>query len=239
MLPIADMIKQHRERKGYSQEEFARKMNVSQSAVSDWEKGVTTPRPARLQKIASALDINIDILLQSVVGVKRSDDSPFNEPAVNYSNNTRSIQPNIRELYVELPYASVKAQAGMPANYEGCQLTWLSETYPVFLANALSNRDQIVIEIDGESMTPSIRDGANVLADAVAKENIQYESGGIYAVLFGNSRFVVKRIKTNTINSDGFLRLWSDNETYGHIDVPANEIHCMWKVVGKVWEPMK
>jgi phage repressor protein C with HTH and peptisase S24 domain len=155
-----------------------------------------------------------------------------------YKSNARSVQPNIKELYVQLPFASIKAQAGIPESYEGCQLDWINETYPVII-NHIAKKKQLVIEIDGESMTPGIVDGAHVLGEAVLKDNIKYESGGVYAVLFGNGRFVVKRIKTNEINTTGILTLWSDNETYGRIDIPANDIHCMWKIVGKVWEPMR
>ncbi|SFD47859.1 XRE family transcriptional regulator [Spirosoma endophyticum] len=236
------LIKTLRKQRKLSQSDVANALGLrSYQAVQKWERGLNPVPELYFDDLAKLLGVSVSVFSEARPSAKVKPGLSFflDEPIEGHSTNTRTIQPNIKELYRQLPYATLKAQAGIPESYEGCQLDWINETYPVYIRDYVANKKELVIEIDGDSMTPGIVDGARVLAESVSKDDIKYESGGIYAVLFGNGRFVVKRIKTNTINTDGVLRLWSDNETYGHIDIPANEIHCMWKVVGKVWEPMK
>lgn len=239
MKPIDEMIKEFRERQGWSQQEFAAKLGTSQATVSDWEKRKTKPKIENVPALSKLMGMDMIQLVQLILGADGNDGMQVSEQNIPYLLYSKGVHTNRKELYADLPFASLKAQAGISIDNESCQLEWLNETYPVYLKGRTLNEKHLVIEIDGDSMTPGIVDGAHVLAESIATADIKYESGGVYAILFGNGRFVVKRIKTNTINSEGTLRLWSDNENYGYIDVPANDIHCMWKVIGKVWEPMK
>ncbi len=154
------------------------------------------------------------------------------------TGNVKSVGSNYSELYTRIPFLSARAQAGLPTmSLENCELK-LEETYPVFVpAITLTNR-HLVIELIGDSMEPEIKNGAIVLAEAINKDDIKYESGGVYAVMYA-SRFVIKRIKTNEINSNGTLTLWSDNDRYGHITIHSEDITCMWKVLMKVQEPVR
>jgi transcriptional regulator with XRE-family HTH domain len=52
-----------RKKKGWTQEELAKKLNVSPQAVSKWEKDVSLPDVGLLASIASILDTSIDYLL--------------------------------------------------------------------------------------------------------------------------------------------------------------------------------
>lgn len=124
-------------------------------------------------------------------------------------------------------------------SYEYSDVRWITETYPVFMPLVSITDKHIVIEINGDSMEPGIRSGALVLAESISGNDWEYESGGIYAVLYGPGRFVVKRIKTNEMKSAGVLRLYSDNEQHGMINVEATEIHRIWKVTMKVAEQVR
>ena len=54
-----------RKSKGFTQEELAIKVNVVRQTVSKWEKGLSVPDAATLQKIAEVLDITVNELLFS------------------------------------------------------------------------------------------------------------------------------------------------------------------------------
>ncbi len=54
---IGDNIKSIRKQKGISQKELAKALNVSQAAVSQFEKGSTSLKLGTIQKIATALDV--------------------------------------------------------------------------------------------------------------------------------------------------------------------------------------
>lgn len=178
------------------------------------------------------MGVTVDELLKGEGG--------FSEVGQVLTGNISSVRPNISEFYTHVPFLSVRAQAGMPTMlYSDCKTSWIEETYPVFLPLVAITEKHLVIEVQGDSMEPEIKSGALVLGEAVATDDIRYESGAVYAIIYGNNRFVVKRIKTNEITTAGTLTLWSDNEKYGHITVPANEIHCMWKITMKVAEAVR
>lgn len=52
-----------RDRKGWSQNELAEALGVTQGAVANWESGIRLPRPRTLQKLAGLFDVTIDELL--------------------------------------------------------------------------------------------------------------------------------------------------------------------------------
>ena len=60
---IGENIKTYRQKKGYTQEELAIKLNVVRQTVSKWEKGLSVPDADVLCKIADALDTDVSTLL--------------------------------------------------------------------------------------------------------------------------------------------------------------------------------
>lgn len=56
-------IKQVRKLRGYSQQSLANELNVNQTAISQWERGTTTPSYALLMKLAQILEVSSDYLL--------------------------------------------------------------------------------------------------------------------------------------------------------------------------------
>jgi repressor LexA len=67
---IGKNIKRLRRGRGYSQELLARKLNVTQGAVSHWEKGTTTPDTAQLLALSRVFDVSLDAF---------TDDSPLRD----------------------------------------------------------------------------------------------------------------------------------------------------------------
>lgn len=67
---IGKNIKRLRRGRGYSQEQLARKLNVTQGAVSHWEQGANTPDTAQLLALARVFDVSLD---------EFTDDSPLRD----------------------------------------------------------------------------------------------------------------------------------------------------------------
>lgn len=84
MNDIVESIKSIRKRKGYSHENMALEMNISQVAYSKIEKGITKLTIERLYKIAEILEVEIGELL----GIQS--DSQFNQ--INKDNATGYLQ---------------------------------------------------------------------------------------------------------------------------------------------------
>lgn len=70
-------IKDLRAEAGYSQTQFAALLHVTQSAVSQWEKGRTVPDTEMLKRIASALGVTVDSLWSGEIERQQAEQQPF------------------------------------------------------------------------------------------------------------------------------------------------------------------
>ena len=209
--------------------DLARYLHISRNQIYAYFK-METLHFSTLQKVAEFLQVPVS---EFVPSARETDE----QSGRHTTGNVGSVLPSLAEFYIQVPFLSARAQAGIPTmTFDNCDLK-LAETYPVFMPDGLNKR-HLIIELVGDSMEPGILSGALVLAESVKKEDIKYESGGVYAVMYAN-RFVVKRVKTNEINQNGTLTLWSDNDRYGHITIHSEDIDCMWKVVEKVKETVR
>ena len=64
---LGENIKIYRQKKGYTQEELAIKLNVVRQTVSKWEKGLSVPDADVLCKIADVLDTDVSTLLGEAI----------------------------------------------------------------------------------------------------------------------------------------------------------------------------
>ncbi|WP_234733435.1 XRE family transcriptional regulator [Tellurirhabdus bombi] len=211
---------------GLSQEELADKISISRRTLNTILQTGKISKADTLSKIAHVLQL-------------REDEFLIEEGPVVTTGNIRSFDTNVGEHIHALPLISIRGAASIvDKSMDGFQLKFIEETYPVYLPEGLGRQKFVVVEVDGDSMEPQIRDRSKVLTLPIPMEDIKYESGGVYAIFFAN-RFVVKRIKTNDINTTGFLTLHSDNEQYGAITIPADEIRAMLKVAHVVFSGVR
>lgn len=66
-MVIGEQIKRHREKKGMSQDELARRVLVSRPTISHWETGKTMPDAQSLLLLAQLFDTTIDELVKGSV----------------------------------------------------------------------------------------------------------------------------------------------------------------------------
>lgn len=72
---VGDKIARLRKRKGIPQKDFAQLLQVTPSAVSQWENGKTTPDISLLKKIADILQTSVsDLMGETVKERKPTDD---------------------------------------------------------------------------------------------------------------------------------------------------------------------
>lgn len=130
--------------------------------------------------------------------------------------------------YMDLPFLSVKAKATFLSNYEE-GLTTITETYSVNSKQVNKNKTSIVVEVDGDSMLPTLRHGSRIVCEKIDCSEWAYTTG-VVAVLY-RDYFVVKRIKNNDLHNLKNIMLHSDNiNSDGAIVVEANDIREIWKV---------
>ena len=66
---MGQKIKRARERKGYTQEELAERVNLSVQHISVIERGIKAPRLETFLNIANELDVDADYLLADLLNV--------------------------------------------------------------------------------------------------------------------------------------------------------------------------
>ena len=62
-MTLPDKIIKHRKSNGWSQEDFAEKLNVSRQAISRWENGTALPDAHNLLQISKLFGVSADYLL--------------------------------------------------------------------------------------------------------------------------------------------------------------------------------
>lgn len=130
---IGKNIKRLRRVRGYSQEQLARKLNVTQGAISHWEQGKSYPEAAQLLSMAQIFGVTLD---------QFTDDSPLRDlDAINIKKAAVPIIGNIACGERVTPDTNPEGYADLP---EGVHADF-------------------ALRCKGESMIPTLRDGDLVL----------------------------------------------------------------------------
>ena len=85
------------------------------------------------------------------------------------------------------------------------------------------------ITISGDSMQPTIADGAKVLIRVIDRGDWQYMGSGVYVIDYAE-KTVCKRVKDNTILEKHTLQLHSDNDNHGSETVLVEDIRGIFRV---------
>ena len=135
MSNTVNRLKELRLSAGFSQKELAEKMFVNQTAVSQWERGVTSPSPATLLRLGELYDVSTDYLLGR-------DDEP---------------RPHTEKKGVKIPVLG-RVAAGIP-------ITAVEEVldYEEIEESLAKTGDFYGLQIRGTSMEPKFSEGDVVI----------------------------------------------------------------------------
>ena len=135
MSNTVNRLKELRLSAGFSQKELAEKMFVNQTAVSQWERGVTSPSPATLLRLCELYDVSTDYLLGR-------DDEP---------------RPHTEKKGVKIPVLG-RVAAGIP-------ITAIEEVldYEEIEESLAKTGDFYGLQIRGTSMEPKFSEGDVVI----------------------------------------------------------------------------
>ncbi len=139
---------------------------------------------------------------------------------------------------VEVPFVPVRFYASFVESYADGINTTDIEPFRVRKTITKGHRNSVVIEISGNSMSPQLAHGAKVLAVPVSESDWEYQSGGVFAVMY-RDYFVVKRIRDNELITRKYLTLHSDNPNGGNVTVALQDIRGLWKIVTIVEAPVE
>jgi transcriptional regulator with XRE-family HTH domain len=203
-----------RKLRGWTQEEFANRLNIKRSLIGAYEEERAEPRLDVLETMSVIFKLSLDeLLLQDLSEVKGS----------TYIEQRRKLK--IAAQSVNIQFVPVKAAAGYLAGYADPDFV---DELNTFTLPMLAPGQYRAFEIVGDSMLPT-PSGSVIVGEKV--DTIEdVKNSNSYIVLSKSEGIVYKRImRNNRIKNK--LTLVSDNPIYEPYNVSEEDVLEIWKAV--------
>ena len=205
-MNFGDRLVKARENLGFNQANFSEKIDLAAQSLARYEKNKVNPSMEFIAKLTDMFNINSNWLLTG-------------KGKMFISNDTTKNSDN---YFIDL--LNVRAGAGEGIyNYVIETVDTISLDKSFFRTPINTNKIK-GIQVDGDSMEPTLRDGDYVLID----ENINFGTNGIYAIQYGG-QILIKRLQ---FKMDGTILIISDNDKYDKEVFNPNENQLPFQVLG-------
>ncbi len=213
-------LKYLRKLRGWTQEEFAGKLNIKRSLLGAYEEERADPRLEVLEIVADVFKLSLDELLLK----------DLSNQSASYLMKRRQQKMMSADRNI-IHFVPVKAAAGYMAGYADSEFI---DELNTFTLPMLSGGNYRAFEIIGDSMLPT-PSGSIIVGEKVDNMD-DIKSNLAYIVISRNEGIVYKRIvKSNKAKNK--VSLVSDNPTYQPYQVNTEDIIELWQaqvVIGKV-----
>ena len=211
-------IKYLRKLRGWTQQEFAAKLQIKRSLLGAYEEERAEPRIEVLEIVSDIFKLTLDELLLKDVSDTRG----------SYLSKRR--MQKLASGSNEIQLVPVKAAAGYLAGYADPEFL---DELNTFTLPMLAPGNYRAFEIIGDSMLPTAS-GSVIVGEKV--ENLDdVKNNQTYIVISRNEGIVYKRVMKNP-KAKSKLTLLSDNPSYQPYVVNAADIVELWKaslIIGK------
>lgn len=204
-------LKYLRKLRGWTQEEFATRLNIKRSLLGAYEEERAEPRFEVLEMVCDLFKLTMDDLLRK----------DLSEPKANYLAKRRAIKMNAGPA--EIPFVPVKAAAGYLAGYADPEFI---DELNTFTLPMLTGGNYRAFEIIGDSMLPT--PSGSVIVGEKVNDLEQVKNDTPCIVVSRNEGIVYKRVQ-KTGKQQNKLTLVSDNPVYHPYTVNAEEVIEMWQ----------
>lgn len=214
-------LKYLRKLRGWTQEEFANKVNIKRSLVGAYEEERADPRLEVLEIVADIFKLSLDELLLK----------DLSNQSGSYLMKRRQQKMMTADRNV-IHFVPVKAAAGYLAGYADSEFI---DELNTFTLPMLAGGNYRAFEIIGDSMLPT-PSGSIIVGEKVEGGMEEVKTNSAYIVVSRNEGIVYKRIvKSNKTKNK--VSLVSDNPTYQPYQVNSDDIIELWQaqvVIGKI-----
>ena len=215
-------LKYLRKLRGWTQEEFAQKLNIKRSLIGAYEEERADPRLDVLEIIADIFKLSLDeLLLKDLSNTNNSYWMKRRQQKMGTSSADRNI----------IHFVPVKAAAGYLAGYADSEFI---DELNTFTLPMLSGGNYRAFEIIGDSMLPT-PSGSIIVGEKMSSiEEVKTNTACI--VVSKTEGIVYKRVVKNN-KTKNKISLVSDNPVYQPYQVNAEDIAEIWSaqvVIGKV-----
>ncbi|MEJ7627040.1 MAG: LexA family transcriptional regulator [Ferruginibacter sp.] len=218
-------LKYLRKLRGWTQEEFANKLNIKRSLIGAYEEERADPRLEVLEIISEMFKLSLDeLLLKDLSNTGNS-----------YWMKRRQQKMATADRNV-IHFVPVKAAAGYLAGYADSEFI---DELNTFTLPMLSGGNYRAFEIIGDSMMPT-PSGSIIVGEKVnSLEDVKSNAACI--VVSKNEGIVYKRIVKNN-RAKNKVSLVSDNPAYQPYQVNSDDIAEIWMaqvIIGKVTQQQR
>jgi transcriptional regulator with XRE-family HTH domain len=213
-------LKYLRKLRGWTQEEFASKLNIKRSLLGAYEEERADPRLEVLEIIADVFKLSLDELLLK----------DLSNQSASYLMKRRQQKMMSADRNV-IHFVPVKAAAGYLAGYADSEFI---DELNTFTLPMLSGGNYRAFEIIGDSMLPT-PSGSIIVGEKVDSMD-DVKNNTAYIVISRNEGIVYKRIVKNNKQKNK-VSLVSDNPSFQPYQVNTEDVIELWQaqvVIGKV-----
>jgi transcriptional regulator with XRE-family HTH domain len=204
-----------RKLRGWTQEDFANKINIKRSLIGAYEEERAEPRLEVIEQICSIFKLSLeDVLLKDLSAAKGS----------SYLEQRRKLKTSTTSL-ADIQFVPIKAAAGYLAGY--ADPDFLDELN-TFTLPMLAPGQYRAFEIIGDSMLPT--PSGSVIVGEKVEDLEELKNSNTYVVLSKSEGVVYKRVMKHN-RTKNKLTLMSDNPQYEPYNVNAEDVLEMWKAV--------
>lgn len=211
-------LKYLRKLRGWTQEEFATKLQIKRSLLGAYEEERAEPRIEVLETVGEMFKLTLDeLLLKDLADTKG-----------NYLAKRRAQK--LAAGTNEIQFVPVKAAAGYLAGYADPEFI---DELNTFTLPMLAPGQYRAFEIVGDSMLPT-PSGSIIVGEKIEDIN-DVKNNFTYIVVSRNEGIVYKRVMKNNRSKNKYT-LVSDNPTYQPYQVNGEDIIEVWKaamILGK------
>lgn len=214
-------LKYLRKLRGWTQEEFAQKLNVKRSLIGAYEEERADPRLEVLEMVSEMFKVSLDELLLKDLSENQS----------SYWMKRRNQKLGTTTKNNLIHFVPVKAAAGYLAGYADTEFI---EELNTFTLPMLSGGNYRAFEIIGDSMLPT-PSGSIIVGEKINNLD-DLKSNTPCIVVSMQEGIVYKRVVKNN-RSKNKLTLVSDNPAYQPYQVNTEDVAEIWMaqmIIGKV-----
>lgn len=242
-MNFAERLKQARIKRGYTQQQIADEMGITNSTYCGYETGKRQPDVAKIKQLANILNVSGDELLGTEFKSDKIDLSSseqahiikyrqlnadgqnkvdeYTTDLVDSGKYAIAEQPVIDIKYTEMPVYNEPAAAGI-GNYLQ-DSTYEMMSFPL---DSIPDSAEFGVRISGDSMEPVIQDGSIVWV----KPQVSIENGEVGIFVLNNDAFC-KRLHIDYDKK--IVELISDNTNYKPIVIKTiDSLRTVGRVLG-------
>lgn len=206
-------LKYLRKLRGWTQDEFAAKLNIKRSLLGAYEEERAEPRIDVLETICDMFKLTLDELLRKDLSTETS--------TGNYLAKRRALK--LSGAVTPIAFVPVKAAAGYLTGYADHEFI---DELNTFTLPMLSGGHYRAFEILGDSMLPT-PSGSIIVGEKVdALDEVKNNAACI--LVSRNDGIVYKRIQKNN-KTKNKLTLVSDNPTFQPYTINSDDVLEMWE----------